>query len=1419
MLSALVADMVVTNSGTPNPVVPGGNITYTQTVNNNGPQPAINVVFSEAIPSNTTFVSLASPAAWTCTTPAVGASGNISCTLPSNDPNVLSTFTLVVQVGVATPSGTTISDTDSVSSGVNDNNLANNTATVNTLVASPASANIAVTNSAAPSTVAPSANITYTQSLTNNGPAMATTVNFTEAIPTNTTFVSLASPGSWSCTTPAVGATGTVTCSIATLASGATGSFTLITKVNAGTATGTVITDTDMGSSAITDPNPSNNSATANVTVAQANQADMAVTMSENPNPVLAGANITYTAVVTNNGPATATTVTAVDTIPANTTFSSDTVPSGWTCVVNATTVSCSNPSMVANATSTFTFIFTVTAGTAPGTVITNSVTVGSAVSDPTSSNNTATTTDTVTSPSQADLSINKSGAPEPVNQGDTLTYTLTVANNGPASANNVVVTDPLPSAVTYQSSSATQGTCSQAGGTVTCNIGTMSNGQIVTITISVTATTFNASSFAVNTATVSSTTSDPDPSNNSSTFNSTIISPSVVQLIYFQARPRTEGASQAGSQSGGVLLEWRTREEIRNLGFNIYREDAFGRHRVNPSVIAGAALFIRGGKPQHGAKTYQWIDPAGTSESSYVLEDVDLNGTRSSHGPVNVESSTTSATYTSRSTSRVANSTLLTQLNQLTNSESQLLAPVVRSIVTPRPTIERLLPGEFRASLDGQPAVKISVRGEGWYRVTQSALVAAGLRPDADSRLLQLYAEGIEQPMLISGRGTGPLGPNDAIEFYGTGIDTPFSDTRVYWLIQGARAGQRIAVLPSSGSGATDNSQGFLFTVVREDRTTYLATLLNGEDKDNFFGAAVTSEPVDQTLTVANHVPNSALPVTLDITLQGATDGQAHRVSVVFNGASIGEMDFTGQVNVTNTFPIESTLVTEGVNTVTLTALEGDNDVSVVQSIALHYPHAYAADQNWLRATANAGSVVHITGFTSPQIHIFDISHPLAIKQLTGAVALEGSTYSITVTLRPGFPASHTLAAFAEDQISSPSALTYHAPNHLTSRRDDADLIYISHPEFVASLAPLQSLRKSQKHDVSIVTVDELYDAFNFGERSPYAIRNFLQFAASQNRKPQAVLFVGDASFDPRNYLGFGDFDFVPTRIVETAAFKTASDDWFTDFQGNGFATIPTGRLPVRTAAEAALTVQKIVGYEQGSYAGTWNQQALVVADNNEGANFSTSANSAAATLQPLLDVTKILADGQDPNVIKQQILDGLNAGSLIVNYNGHGSTEQWSFMDLLDDKTAASLTNGQHLPVYLLMDCLNGFFDDVYTQSLAESLLLSPNGGGVAVWASSGFTNAQPQVFLNQALLTALTQNPNSPLGAAILAAKSGITDADVRRTWILFGDPAMHLQFAASSARHAAPSTPQAKKPVTANSNKGMRPRSGAANYDAP
>ena len=77
--------------------------------------------------------------------------------------------------------------------------------------------------------------------------------------------------------------------------------------------------------------------------------------------------------------------------------------------------------------------------------------------------------------------------------------------------------------------------------------------------------------------------------------------------------------------------------------------------------------------------------------------------------------------------------------------------------------------------------------------------------------------------------------------------------------------------------------------------------------------------------------------------------------------------------------------------------------------------------------------------------------------------------------------------------------------------------------------------------------------------------------------------------------------------------------------------------------------------------------------------------------------------------------------------------------------------------------------------------------------MWASSGFTDAAPQGTMDQAFLSAVGANPQLPIGSAILAAKSGITDPDVRRTWILFGDPGMRLALpAASQSSNLTPSS---------------------------
>jgi hypothetical protein len=114
-----------------------------------------------------------------------------------------------------------------------------------------------------------------------------------------------------------------------------------------------------------------------------------------------------------------------------------------------------------------------------------------------------------------------------------------------------------------------------------------------------------------------------------------------------------------------------------------------------------------------------------------------------------------------------------------------------------------------------------------------------------------------------------------------------------------------------------------------------------------------------------------------------------------------------------------------------------------------------------------------------------------------------------------------------------------------------------------------------------------------------------------------------------------------------------------------------------------------------------------------------------------------------------------------------------------LLTTSDAPSLTNGAALPLVVGMTCLNGFFQTPYVESLAEALLKSENGGAVAVWTSSGLTVPNEQAPVNQELMRLLFNGQGLTLGEAVAQAKAATTDQDVRRSWILFGDPTTKLK----------------------------------------
>jgi uncharacterized repeat protein (TIGR01451 family) len=260
-----IADLAVIKTSLPPTVAPGGDITYTITVTNDGPSGAQGVALGDTLSPSTTFRSLTAPPGWACQMPAVGSTGRVLCELPglpaapAGAPQV---FTLVVRTAPGLRDGMFIFNAVDVRSGVLDPVPVNNEAMATTPVG--VRADLAVAKATVQGTVVPGAELAYTIRVANQGPSDAETVTLADAVPAGTSFVSLAVPAGWTCDTPAAGATGPITCLRGLLpALAPPQTFTLVVRVEAGTPAGSALANTATVSTVTPDPVGANDSATA----------------------------------------------------------------------------------------------------------------------------------------------------------------------------------------------------------------------------------------------------------------------------------------------------------------------------------------------------------------------------------------------------------------------------------------------------------------------------------------------------------------------------------------------------------------------------------------------------------------------------------------------------------------------------------------------------------------------------------------------------------------------------------------------------------------------------------------------------------------------------------------------------------------------------------------------------------------------------------------------------------------------------------------------------------------------------------------------------------------------------------------------------------------------------------------------------
>jgi len=211
-------------------------------------------------------------------------------------------------------------------------------------------------------------------------------------------------------------------------------------------------------------------------------------------------------------------------------------------------------------------------------------------------------------------------------------------------------------------------------------------------------------------------------------------------QILYLalasMANTEVRLISFAGAKyNRGVLLQWRTGYEIDNLGFNLYRDINGVRTKVNPSLIAGSGLQAgQGGVVTNENNYARWdLDAAAADPTvTYWLEDVEFNGKATMHGPVTpvVSQLQEPAIVDSDELGDIGNATNSRRIFYNYNEDPAHPGP--RAVPAPvAPAVSR------QWALAAQATVKMGVRKPGWYHVMQPELIAVGLSPDVDPRLL----------------------------------------------------------------------------------------------------------------------------------------------------------------------------------------------------------------------------------------------------------------------------------------------------------------------------------------------------------------------------------------------------------------------------------------------------------------------------------------------------------------------------------------------------------------------------------------------------------------------------------------------------------------------------------------------------------
>lgn len=727
------------------------------------------------------------------------------------------------------------------------------------------------------------------------------------------------------------------------------------------------------------------------------------------------------------------------------------------------------------------------------------------------------------------------------------------------------------------------------------------------------------------------------------------------------------------------------------------------------------------------------------------------------------------------------------------------------------------------------QDYFRISVAQDGIYRVTALQLIEAGFPSSGtDPSMIRVFHRGVEQAIHVAGESDGIFDSSDYIEFFGRKNDASldamlfksgvvqhnpyhaiFSDTTSYFLTVGPVAGRRMPLLADyTPAPPIANFH------IDEKRLVFGDEYARGiSERDEMFSSAFetgegwTSTAIrqgqvrDYVLSgITRTVPAAGKP-TIEIMLVGR-NAIAHTMTIRIGSSLRVLKEVTLE-------PFEPLLISEQVewNDITVDGRLtvrfsvpnfGYNDQVSVSYLRVRYPQAtdvLSLTEKLLEVPAG-NSVVNLSLTNAlPETRLYDITDPSNVG-IVNAV----SDTELKATLSD---ATSGVRIWATSTWRVPAKIQRVRFNEINPQA--YDYIFITHPllrkpagEYADPVEAYAMYRESMAgggYRPLVINIGDVFDQFNFGEKSPLAINSFLKFLSESN--PPAYLFlVGKGLEYNQKYYRTANSGTWPYQDLVPTGGSPGSDVAFTiGLSGTGEG-IPTGRLPAMLPSQVAAYLNKVIETESAPFDALWRKKIL---------HLSGGIESWEPSLfkQYLQDFQKIaeapFLGGQVEAIAKQSreiqtinIAEQVNSGLGLVTFFGHSSTSTLDFdIGYVTNKLMGYSNKGKY-PMLLMNGCEVGAFflratlfgeDWILADQLGASGFIGHNAyasvNNLYRYSRTFYQVAYgDSVFINRGI-----GDIKNETGRRFLAgSEESISDRSQVEQMILLGDPAVRL-FGAS------------------------------------